>query len=275
MLGGTANFVVAHELGHTAADAGHRAQDGGDGGGLEAGGQDALCFLTGHAVVVDLIGVFDLAAGKPEFTQLVHDLHQGDQGDHGGQNIDAVTQNVRTESIAADAGDRVFPDAGHQKTQHTGDQGFRQTLAGDAGNQRDAHDAECEIFNRSELRNSLGDELGAEQKQQRREQTAEGGGEEGNVQGLFDFALSCQRITVKGRRDGGVGPRGVQRDGGDGTAVHTADVNRQHQDDGGSRIFHVIGQRKHQDDTERDAQTGDAADDHANQKASENQSDVI
>ena len=275
MLGGAADFVVAHELSHTAADTGHRAQNGGNGGGLQAGRQDALCFFSGHAVVVDLVGILDLTAGEPELSQFVHNLHQSDQGDHGGQNVDAVTQNIRTESIAADAGDRVFADAGHQKTQHTGDQGLRKALTGDAGDQGDTHDPESKILDRSELGNGLGDELGAEQKQQRREQTAEGGCEKGNVQGLFDFALSCQGIAVKSRGNGGVGARCVQRDGGDGAAVHTADIDRQHQDNGRSGILHVVGQGKHQNDTEGDAQAGDTADDHADQEAAKNQSDVI
>jgi phosphoribosylformimino-5-aminoimidazole carboxamide ribotide isomerase len=62
MLGASTDFVIAHELRHTAADTGHRAQNGGNTGGLQAGGgidsSNAALFLekgASHVIVTSAV----------------------------------------------------------------------------------------------------------------------------------------------------------------------------------------------------------------------------
>ena len=142
VLGGTADLVVAQELGHAAADTGHGAQNAGDGGGTEAGGQDADRLFLGQALLIDLAGVVQLAAGHLEVPQLLDHLGQSNEGDHGGQHIDAVFQGSGAKGEAGDAGDGIHAHAGHQQADHAGDEALGQAAAGDAGDEADAHDAQ-------------------------------------------------------------------------------------------------------------------------------------
>ena len=275
VLGSAADLVVAQELGHAAADTGHGAQNAGDGGGAEAGGQDAEHLFLGQALLIDLAGVVQLAAGHLEVPQLLDHLGQRDEGDHGGQHIDAVFQGSGTKGEAGDAGDGIHAHAGHQQADHAGDEALGQAAAGDAGDEADAHDAQREVLHGGEVCYQLGDEGGADQQQHRREQAAEHRCKQGGVQRLFDLALFGQRVAVEGGGNGGVGARSVEGDGGDGAAVHAADVHSQQQDDGGGRVAEGIGQRQHQDDAQRHAQAGDTADDHAQDQAAEDEHHVI
>ena len=275
VLGSTADFVVAEELCHAAADTRHCAQHAGDGRRAQAGGQDADRFFLGDALLVDLAGVVQLTAGNLEITQLLDHLGQSDEGDHGGQHINAVLQGSRTKGETGDARDCVHTDAGHQQADHTGDKALGQAAAGNTGDQADAHDAQGEVLHGGEVCHQLGDEGGAEQQQDCREQAAEHRSQQRGVQSFFDLALFRQGVAIERGGDGGVGARGVQGDGRNGTAVHTADVNGQQQDDGGSRIIKRIGQGQHQDDAQGNAQARDTADDHAQDQAAEDEQHVI
>ena len=200
---------------------------------------------------------------------------QGQQRDHGGQHVNAVLQGIQAEGEAGNTGDGVHADAGHQQADHTGDDALGQAVAGNAGNQADAQDAHGEVFYRSKVGHQLGDKRCADQQQNGREQTAEHRGEQRSIQCLFDFALLGQRVTVKGSGNGGVGAGGVQGNGTDGTAVHTADVDSQQQDNGGSGVVKGVGQGQHQDNTECNAQARDAANDHAENQAAQDQRHIV
>ena len=275
VLGSAANLVVAEELCHTAADTGHCTQHAGNGRGTQAGGQDADHFFLGDALLVDLAGVVQLAAGDFEITQFLHHLGQSDKSDHGGQHINAVFQSCRAKGEAGDAGDGVHTDAGHQQADHTRDEALGQAAAGDTGDQADAHDAQGEVLHGGEVRHQLGDEGSAEQQQHCREQAAEHGSEQRGIQCLFHLTLFGQRVAIERGGDGGVGARGVQGNGGNGAAVHAADVNGQQQDDGGSRVIERIGQGQHQDDAQGNAQAGHAANDHAQNQTAEDEQHVV
>ena len=275
VLGSAADFVVAEELCHTAADTGHCTQHAGNGRGTQAGGQDADHFFLGDALFVDLAGVVQLAAGDFEITQFLHHLGQSDKSDHGGQHINAVFQSCRAKGEAGDAGDGVHTDAGHQQADHTRDEALGQAAAGNTGDQADAHDAQGEVLHGGEVRHQLGDEGGAKQQQHCREQAAEHRSKQRGIQCLFHLALFRQRVAIERGGDGGVGARGVQGNGGNGAAVHAADVNGQQQDDGGSRVIERIGQRQHQDDAQGNAQAGHAANDHAQNQTAEDEQHVV
>ena len=142
VLGSAADFVVAEELCHTAANTGHCAQNACNCGRTQAGGQDADHLFLGDSLLVDLAGVIQLAAGNFEVTQFLHHLGQRDKGDHGGQHVDAVFQSCRTKGEASDAGNSIHAHAGHQQADHAGDEALGQAAAGHTGDQADAHDAQ-------------------------------------------------------------------------------------------------------------------------------------
>ena len=274
LLGNTASLVVAQELSDTAADAGHSAQNGSDDRGVQGGGHDADDLLLGQALVVDLGGILQSAVRQLELAHLLQHLSQSDQGDHGGQHVDAVLQDVQTEAETGDAGDGVKTDTGHQQTDGAGDQGLGQGAAGNAGDQGDAQNTHGEVLNRGKALGQLGDEGGAAQQQDSGEQTAESRSEQRGIQSLLNLALLGQRIAVEGGCDGGVGTGGVQGNGGNGATVHTADVNGQQQDDGGISRFKGVGQGQHQNDTQGNGQAGDTTDDHAQHQTEEDHGDV-
>lgn len=142
VLGRAADLVVAQELGHAAADTGHGAQNAGDGRGAETGGQDADHLFLGDALLVDLAGIVQLAAGHLKVPELLHHLRQRNEGDHGGQHINAVFQGGGAKGEAGDTRDGIHTDAGHQQTDHAGDEALGQAAAGDTGDEADAHDAQ-------------------------------------------------------------------------------------------------------------------------------------
>ena len=208
-----------------------------------------------------------------ELEALLHrqqDLADAEQPDHRDQEVEAREQFGKAERQAQLTGHVVEPDRGEREADHHGDDRLERRLLAQADEAAERQEIDAEFLGRAELQREARDQRRHQRDDDHREQRADERRRERGGERLAGLALLRHRMAVEGGRHRPWLARDVEQDRGDGAAEQRAPVDAgQHDDRRGRR--HREGQRQQDRDAVGAAETGQHADDHAEQDADDHQ----
>ena len=159
-------------------------------------------------------------------------LRNGEQADHDSHHVKALHKRVRAKGKSGRGGGRVKAHCTDGQPDGPAEQTFHYLPRKHGTERGQAENTHPEKGFRAEFQRRQRERLKKEQQNKCAENAAEGRGQQGQIQGLFSFALARHGVAVKCRRHScGLSGR-VDEYGGVGAAVHGPAKDRSKPDEG-------------------------------------------
>ena len=208
-----------------------------------------------------------------QLERLIEYLGDSEQTHHQSGRGDAALKLPEAEGQAGNAADGVDADRADEQAEHCAEQALDQRVGAHGNDDRQTHEGDSEILPAAEAQRNLR-ELRCDCHQRKGgERTADEGTENADCKRLSRLALLRHRIAVKAGVDGRRGTGDVDEGCGDKTAADAADIDG-NQHDEALYGLHGIGERNKQCNAEGGGQTGDTAEDNADEYAQREKRDT-
>ena len=271
MLGKLTGCIVAEEAGNGSACAGKKPDDISDDPRADDRGADAA--ELGKFQQDGILEVYDISSFLDGLFHEDEDLGQRKQADEGAGDVDSVVQLINAEHEPFGSFHRVHADGGQNQAESAGHEALHHGTGGYAGDDGQAEKGEPEIFRAAEFHGQLCQKGSKEVQGNTGKQTAEEGGDARCPQGFSGFSLFGQLIPVQSGRCRSRSTRGMNENGGNGTAENSAAVNAAEHDQPCFRV-HPEGEGKQKGNAHGSGKTGHASDDDADRDADDHHEQV-